>query len=221
MVRHHTTTRSEGDFAVGGDSARLAHLRAHAAPGRWTWLHQVHGADVVTVTRPGEHAGASADAAVTTVPGAVLAVHTADCAPIVLVGDAGIGVAHAGWRGLAAGVVGAAVGALEAAGTPARRAVLGPCIHAECYPFGADDLDAVAAVLGAGVRGVSRDGNPALDLPAAVRLALEDVGVTDVVDSGSCTSCAGDRYFSHRARGETGRMATIAWVEAAPGPVTG
>ena len=93
---------------------------------------------------------------------------------------------------------------------------LGPCIHAECYPFGADDLDAVAAVWGEGVRGRTGDDRPALDLPAAVAAALAGSGVAQVSGVDACTSCAGG-YFSHRARGDLGRQALLVW-SAAAGP---
>src|SRR5690606_38845563 len=74
---HLTTTRADGDLAVGLPDAALSPRRAAVVDRPWTWLRQVHGADVVTVTSPGEHAGTEADAAVTAVPGAVLAVTTA------------------------------------------------------------------------------------------------------------------------------------------------
>lgn len=183
------------------------------APGPWTWLTQVHGADVVTVTRPGEHAGARADAAVTAVPGAVLAVTTADCAPVVLVAGGAVGVAHAGWRGLEAGVVGAAAEAMAALGHPPHRAVIGPCIRPGRYAFGAADLDRLAARWGPEVRGRTADGAPALDVAAAARAALAEAGVHDVADDGTCTAADPERYWSHRARGEAGRVATVAWLE--------
>lgn len=178
----------------------------------WTWLRQVHRASVAVVTHPGGGAGKAADAAVTAVPGAALAVHTADCAPVVLHGDGVVGIAHAGWRGLLAGVIPATVDAMRALGAGEVDAVLGPCIHAECYEFGADDLAAVAAALGDGVRGVTASGRPALDVPAAVRAAAREAGVRDVDDVDACTSCDATRYFSHRARGEAGRQAAVVWL---------
>ena len=94
----------------------------------------MHGARVVTVREGGAGAGEEADAAVTTVTGAVLAVHTADCAPIALVADGGgVAVAHAGWRGLADGVVAAAVDELQIVATGPIRAFVGPLIGPECY----------------------------------------------------------------------------------------
>lgn len=206
------TTRADGDLAVGGDPDLLARRRAAIVDAPWTWLHQVHGASVVRVREPGDHAGDAADAAVTATPRAPIAVHAADCAPIALVGDRAIGVVHAGWRGLVAGVIGHAVSSLRAMGEAHPRAVLGPCIRPEQYAFGAEDLDRVAAVLGPSVRGRTADGAEALDLPAAVRAALEAEGVAVLDDLGLSTG-EDDRYYSHRARGDTGRHALVAWIE--------
>jgi YfiH family protein len=172
----------------------------------------VHGARVVTVTRPGEHAGIEADAAVTAVAGCRLAVRTADCVPIVIAGGDAVAVVHAGWRGVAAGVVDSAVDAMRALGSEPSRAWLGPHIRAGCYEFGADDLAAVAARLGDHVRATTMWGTSALDLTAATAAALEAAGVGNVEDDGVCTACS-TLYFSHRARGEHERFATIAWVE--------
>lgn len=210
--------RGDGDFGIDGDPDALAPRREALAPGAWTWLRQVHGGRVVVVDAPGAHAGAEADAAVTDVPGAVLAVHTADCAPVLLVGDGEqvVGAAHAGWRGLLDGVLEATVGAMGRLGASGVTAHVGPHIRARCYEFGTTDLDAVAARYGPRVRGTTACGTPALDVSAAVRLALEPLGVT-VVDHGGCTACEPDRYFSHRARADTGRMAaTVTLVEQPP-----
>lgn len=166
---------------------------------------------MVTVTRPGEHAGAEADAAVTAVPGAAIAVGVADCAPVVLEAESAVGVVHAGWRGLAAGVVAAAVDALRALTDGPVRATIGPCIRTSCYEFGAAELDAVAAALGDRVRGKTPTGRPALDVPAAVRSALAAAGVADVVDTGVCTACSPD-HWSHRAAGDARRQVAVAWL---------
>jgi len=200
--------RGDGDFRVDGDPGPLAARRQALAPGEWTWLRQVHGGRVVVVDAPGAHAGAQADAAVTDVPGAVLAVHTADCAPVLLVGEGEhvIGAVHAGWRGLLEGVLEAAVGAMGRLGASGVTAHVGPHIRARCYEFGAADLDTVAARYGPRVRALTACDTPALDVSAAVRLALEPLGVT-VVDHGGCTACEPDHYFSHRARADVGRMA--------------
>jgi polyphenol oxidase len=148
---------------------------------------------------------------VSDVPGAVLAVQVADCAPVGLVADGVVGVAHAGWRGLAAGVLPATVEAMRALGAEGITATIGPCIRPGCYEFGAADLDAVAAALGDHVRGRTSSGSPALDVPAAVRAALAAAGVTDVTDLGTCTACSPE-HWSHRAAGDPERQAVVAWT---------
>jgi hypothetical protein len=183
----------------------------------WTWLRQVHGARVVHVTEAGEHAGAEADAAVTTHDGAVLCILTADCAPISFWSADGVrGVAHAGWKGLAEGVIGATAEAMRRLGATSIDAALGPCIHPSCYEFSPADLDVVATRLGDHVRATTADGRPALDLPGAVRRAIEDAGVRLVEDIGRCTACdvgdgGGPRWFSHRARADEERQALVQW----------
>jgi YfiH family protein len=172
----------------------------------WSWNRQVHGNAVAVVDGPGDQAGAVADASVTRHPGAALSVLTADCAPIAIAsGDGGVAVVHAGWRGIVAGVIDAAAAAL---GGRQLVAALGPCIHAECYEFGPDDLRQFDPA----ARSTTADGNPALDLPGAVRHALARLGVDVVYDADTCTACAAAAYFSFRARGEVQRQAVVAWL---------
>ncbi|MGH9247496.1 MAG: polyphenol oxidase family protein [Acidimicrobiales bacterium] len=214
--RYTFTARRHGDLAIAGPADALAERRRAIVDLPWSWLRQEHGRRVVTVTEPGEGAGVAADAAVTGVPGAALVVHTADCAPVVLLADSVVGVAHAGWRGLASGIMEATVEAmrtLNGATDGAVRAVVGPCIRPECYEFGPDDLDRLAATLGDEVRATTATGAPALDLAAAVRTALATSGVTDVEDRGGCTACGG-QWFSHRGRRDTGRQAAVVWLDA-------
>lgn len=208
---HVFTDRRHGDLAVGGESGALATRRAAVVDAPWTWLRQVHGSEVVVVDRPGDHAGAAADAAVTTARGAPLAVHTADCAPVLLLGDGGIGVAHAGWRGLLDGVVEATAAALAELGTPAHAAVLGPCIRARCYEFGGAELDRVADRLGPSVRATTAWGTPALDVAAGVAAACAALGI-ELHDGGTCTACS-PVHWSYRARTDAGRQALVAWLE--------
>ena len=212
------TGRAEGDMGHGGGPVRevrpdVAVRRRAVVDLPWTWLRQVHGADVVRVDGPGDAAGAQADAVVTTEAGCAIAVLTADCAPVALASAEGvIGVAHAGWRGLAAGVIDATVQEMRALGATEIDALVGPCIHPECYAFGAGDLDQVASVLGDGVRGTTAAGGPALDLPRAVHTALAAAGVdpSAIADVGLCTACS-MQYFSWRARGELQRQAAVIW----------
>jgi purine-nucleoside/S-methyl-5'-thioadenosine phosphorylase / adenosine deaminase len=226
------TDAADGDFAVGQPAGALAARREALVPLPWTWLHQVHGDRVVVVDEPGKQAGAHADAAVTARPGAALAIQAADCAPVALVADEGVVAAvHVGWRGLVAGVVERAVEAVHRAGGSRLRAVVGPCIHACCYEFGAADLDRVAARYGDGVRATTRSGRPALDLPAAVTSALSALSAQSALPAipsaasattgAGCTACGTPPMFSHRARGDTARQAMVVWLEdPTGGPAT-
>lgn len=165
----------------------------------------------MVVARPGEHAGASADAAVTSTPGCAVAVRTADCAPLVLVGQQAVGVVHAGWQGLMAGVVARAVAELRALHPGPIAAHLGPCVRPGCYEFRDPELRQVLDRFGPGVRSSTTWGAPALDLPAVVGASLREVGVDDLTDLAPCTACD-RRWFSHRARGDVARFATVAWI---------
>ncbi len=205
--------RSDGDVHPLRVPPEVLRERQLASTGRpWVLVDQVHGTGV---HRPFHDVGPQvcADVLVATMPSSpALAVWAADCAPVALVGRGGTTVlAHAGWRGLAAGVLDVAVDALQ--DEPVAHAVLGPVIHPCCYAFGADDAARVARGVGADVDDVvtSLGDRPALDVPAAVAagLARRDV-VLDVI--GPCTGCD-DRWFSHRTRGDTGRHALVAWFE--------
>lgn len=214
------TGRAEGDLGHGGrwmpvhglDSAVVERRRlVHPSP--WSWLRQVHGDHVVTVTGPGHGAGEEGDGAVSRAPGAVLSILTADCAPVAFAGESGtIGVAHAGWRGIQAGVLQATVRSLRALGERGEiRALIGPCIHPGCYEFGAPELDELVRRYGPEVASVTSSGAPALDVPTAVRAALAEADVQRVESVGACTACD-LRYFSHRARAETERQAMLVWI---------
>ena len=202
------STRDDGDFHIDGDEEELAVRRAGLVPGTWTWLRQVHGGRVVVVDRPGAGAGEHADAAVTDRAGCVLAIHTADCLPLLLRSTGVVGAAHVGWRGLVAGIVESTVDAMAALGAGPIAAHIGPHIRSRCYEFGEVDLDLVADRYGDGVRARTAANAPALDLLAGVRTALDDRPQVDRVHVGTgCTACEPDRFFSHRARADRGRHA--------------
>lgn len=207
LVRIVSTGCDDGDFAL--DSV-VPERRAAIHPGRWTHLRQVHGADLVEVATPGEGAGRVADAVLTAATDAPIAVVTADCAPVVLVGDGAVAVVHAGWRGLVAGVIEVAAHRLASMGVAPISSVLGPCIHPGRYEFSDADLATVAERYGEGVRSRTEWGTPALDLPASVGLALRGAGWPTPGPS-PCTS--EPAFFSHRTRGDTGRQTTVAWIE--------
>ncbi len=200
--------RADGDFRIDGPSEELAARRQNLMAGEWTWLRQVHGSRVVEVTVAGEHAGTEADASVTVVPGAVLAVQTADCVPVVLVADGGVAVAHAGWRGVVEGVLAATTESLRELTKGSVEAVIGPCIGPGHYEFGETELAMVEEAAGPEVRGVTLSGTPALDMAAAVRSVLRAAGVDRVGEIGRDT--AGEDWFSHRVRGDVGRQVTAA-----------
>ncbi len=204
------TGRAEGDLRE--DSPGVEDRRRAVVDRPWSWLRQVHGAEVRFVERAGACTGEEADAMVTAVAGAPLSIKAADCAPVALVSPEGVvGVAHAGWSGLVAGVIPATVQAMRRLGATEVVAALGPCIHPCCYEFGAADLDRVAAVMGDGARSATDRGAPALDVPGAVRVALERAGASLVHDEEVCTACSAD-HWSHRARRDPQRQAMVVWA---------
>jgi len=187
---------------------------AASLPAEPLWMHQVHGTDVVV--HDGNRAGApTADAAIATLPGQVCAVMTADCLPVVLADHAGtrVGVAHAGWRGLVAGVVEATLAALDCA--PADTvAWLGPAIGPGAFEVGAEVRDAFASrlpALGACFTPNAR-GRFQADLYSLARRQLAEAGVASVHGGTWCTASDPRRFFSFRRDGTTGRMATLAWL---------
>ena len=150
---------------------------------------------------------AEADGHVVTAPGLVPLVFVADCLPVALYGPGGLALVHAGWRGLAGGVVGAAAEAIAA-----DRAAIGPGIGPCCYEVGEEVLGAFAG-LGDGVAA-----GRMLDLPEVARRLLAAAGVSQVESADLCTSCERELFFSHRRDdGRTGRQAGIAWIEEGEG----
>jgi YfiH family protein len=177
----------------------------------------VHGTGVVRWTRPPAEGAVppEADAAVTDAPGVVLAILTADCLPVVFAARDGseIGAAHAGWRGLAAGVLEATVAALA---TPPDRlqAWLGPAAGPDRYEIGAEVREAfVSRDPGADAAfTATRPGHWRVDLYALARRRLAAAGVMAVHGGGRCTLGEPACFFSHRRDGRSGRLATLAWL---------
>ena len=210
---------ADGDFAVADSDGLLSERRCvltgtDGAESVWTWLTQTHGTTVVAVEKPGGGAGSVGDAAVTMQHGCILSVQVADCAPVALIADeGGLAVVHAGWRGLAEGVLESASGALRNLVDGPQRAVVGPCIHPCCYEFDSRDLAELIEQLDWDARKKTRGGRPALDLPGAVVAALERIGVVDLEVDEVCTYCD-DRYWSYRATGTTSRQAMVVELQA-------
>jgi YfiH family protein len=219
VVRH--STKHDGDLSpstVG--AAELVARRAElVAVGPWHVTRQVHGSSVIEVAdHPPSAERPTADALVTTRSSQVLAVHAGDCVPVGLAHPAGaVAAVHAGWKGLEADVIGEAVRALRTAAGPDGEivAAIGPHIRAGHYEFGGEDLERLMDRFGPEVAARTENGRPALDLSAATRRALTEVGVTVGNESSDCTAAQADDYWSHRARGERGRIALTAWLEPA------
>jgi hypothetical protein len=220
-----TGGRSEGPYASLNLAAHVGDLGAHVAanrrllreaatlPAEPLWLEQVHGADVVV--HDGRADVPRADAAVTGDPGRVCAVMTADCLPVVLVDRAAsrIGVAHAGWRGLAGGVVEATIAALGC--DPAELlAWLGPAIGQGAFEVGPEVREAFVArsPAHAACFAVNARGRLQADLYGLARQVLATAGVGSIHGGGWCTVTDRRRFFSFRRDGTTGRMATLAWL---------
>jgi YfiH family protein len=185
---------------------------------RFACGRQVHGNHIERVGH--ETAGAgyadpssafqATDALITSDAGVALAVLAADCFPVVVANpkDGRVAVVHAGWRGIAAGILGKAINALDE--TRSLKAAVGPGIGVDHYEVGDDVASAVSA--GAGTDAVIRRNGSRihLDLGATVERSLRVQGVQDIETAGVCTACEEDRFFSYRRDGVTGRQALIA-----------
>jgi hypothetical protein len=167
----------------------------------------------------------SADASVSGRAGVVCAILTADCMPVLLTSDTGdvVGAAHAGWRGLAGGVLEATVAAMtakSAAGAACFMAWLGPAIGPGHFEVGAEVLEAMLeGDPGAAVAfRPNAQGRYMADLELLARRRLEALGIRRIHGGGRCTFEDGAKYFSHRRdRGRTGRHATLIWLNSGPG----
>jgi YfiH family protein len=226
-VRALVTTRaggvSEGPYAsmnlathVGDDAAAVAENRRRLrgrVPAEPLWLSQVHGIAVVRAEDAAE--GAEADAAYTRRKGRACAVLTADCLPVLLCNDAGTAVcaAHAGWRGLAGGIIESAVRAM---GEPPARllAWLGPAIGPQAFEVGtevretflAHSQEAVAAFA------AKENGKWLADLYRLAAQRLNALGITRVFGGDFCTFNEAERFYSFRREKATGRLASLIWV---------
>lgn len=225
-TRNHPRGAGRGPYAAfnlgmhcGDDPAAVQTnrtlLRAQL-PAEPAWLRQVHGATVADADSPHAEPPA-ADAAVARRPGSVCVVMSADCLPVLFCDTAGtvVAAAHAGWRGLAAGVL---ERTLEAMGPPAAAilAWMGPAIGPGAFEVGTDvreaftrdDEEAQAAFR------ATAPGKWHADLYALARLRLERRGVAGIYGGGLCTHTDAVRFYSHRRDGVSGRMAALIWLQA-------
>jgi hypothetical protein len=205
---------------VGDDACSVAANRAQltrdaSLPGVPGWLNQVHGNRVI-MAQEGP-VTAAADGAIAVVAGRVCVAMTADCLPVLLCDRKGtrVGVAHAGWRGLVKGVLGAAVTAMQCA-PEEIMAWLGPAIGPDAFEVGDEVRRAFLARSPATGRCFrpSPPGRWLADLYGLARLQLQSLGVGAIYGGGWCTCSDPERFFSYRRDGVTGRMATLIWLTA-------
>lgn len=199
--------RNRRDFAAALQLPSMPH-----------WLSQVHGTDVLEFKSAATNNSIepTADAAITSEPGVVLSILTADCLPVALIAKDGheIALAHAGWRGLAAGVLESTVGAMSTA-SESLMAWMGPAAGPCIYEVGEEVRDAILAEdadAGDFFRG-TRPGHWHVDLYGLARKRLQTAGVREVHGGERCTISEPDYFFSHRRDARTGRMATLAWMD--------
>ena len=228
-VRAFVTTRtggvSKGEYGTmnlggsgGDDAANVARNREivqAVLPGAPRWLRQVHGTDVADLDRAPDAGILSADAAATGTAGRVCSVLTADCMPLLLCDRDGrrVAIAHAGWRGLAAGVVENAVAALGA--EPAKiLAWMGPAIGPRAFEVGAEVREAFLRASPAADAAFAPHvpGKYLADLYALARQRLAALGVGAVFGGGFCTYSERDRFFSYRREQRSGRMGAFIWL---------
>ena len=209
-VRALVTTRQFGDMASEESKVKIRQLVA----GEPRWLRQVHGTTVIDADSKSGAETPQADAAVAQKAGSVCVVMAADCMPVLLADEAGsvVAAAHAGWRGLSAGVIEATFAAMHAR-PKTVIAWLGPAIGPRVYEVGeevrAAFLERDAAAAAAFV--ATRPGHWLLDLYAVARQRLAKLGVERVYGGGLCTYSDPARFYSYRRDGASGRMAALIW----------
>lgn len=209
-VRAFMTTREFGDLKDAAVKEKLQKL----LPAGPAWLKQVHGAHVINLDADSRREG---DAVFTRKAQAVCVVQMADCMPVLFADDAGTAVAaaHAGWRGLAGGVLEATVAAMR---IPAYKllAWLGPAIGPRAYEVGEDVLAAFQGQAGERPHDAAfspaRPGHWMLDLYAVARERLKMAGLTRIYGGGLCTYSEPQRFFSYRRDGTAARMGAFIWL---------
>lgn len=195
-------------FSEGGDGdirndemAREDMIRRSGAPGAWATVRQVHGADVIRVDGPGD--AGEADAVWTSQPDLSVAVFTADCFAVVVHSTSAVGVAHAGWRGSARGVVAGLVTDMKAAGHQPVRAAIGPGIRPCCFEVGEEVSGRFPAY-----RAETTWSTSSVDLPAAIAGQLDGL---DLWSSKACTR-HDPGWFSYRRDATSKRLAAVGWL---------
>ncbi|MQA18871.1 peptidoglycan editing factor PgeF [Rugamonas rivuli] len=205
--------------------ARNREILRSMLPGDPGWLTQVHGTAVANLSRLGPQEVPEADASLTTTPGKVCVIMTADCLPVLFCDVEGktVAAAHAGWRGLAAGVLENTVESMRAAGAGELMAWMGPAIGAYQFEVGPEVREAFlsGAVDASGVRHVEaaflpiegKPGKHLADIYGLARYLLHRAGVQQVHGGEFCTVSNSGRFYSYRRDGVTGRQAALIWIK--------
>ena len=195
--------------------ARNRMLLEPLLPSEQVWLKQVHGTEVANACDADWDCWPEADACVSSHTGAVCAVMTADCLPVLLCNEQGsvIGVAHAGWRGLCNGVIEQTVRAMNVQ-PDTLMAWLGPAIGAQAFEVGDEVRAAFIAKQPQAVAAFAPNtpGKWLADIYRLARLRLDALGITHIYGGGLCTHTDSERFFSYRRDGITGRMGTFIWL---------
>ncbi|XKH00094.1 peptidoglycan editing factor PgeF [Marinobacter nauticus] len=184
------------------------------------WLNQVHGTDVVELSPDNIQTVPDADASYTRHPGIACAILTADCLPVILADRAGtvVGAAHAGWRSLCGGVLENLIAAM-AVDPSELVAWLGPAIGPQKFEVGPEVREAFVANSPESDEAFTsegaRQGHYLADIYRLARIRLMAAGVTDIHGGGLCTVSDTERFYSYRRDGQTGRMATLVWLDRA------
>lgn len=197
---------------VARNRLRLRHL----LPAEPAWLSQVHG--TVVLDAAGLVDAPEADASIATQPGVVCAILSADCLPVLFCDRAGqvVGAAHAGWRGLASGILERTADAMRVAGAGEILAWLGPAIGTQAFEVGEDVRQAFVdrdATLNPAFTPIeARPGKFHADIYKLARARLQQAGVDSVFGGGLCTYSERERFYSYRRDGVTGRMGSFIWL---------
>ncbi len=205
---------------VGDDPVAVQHNRARLRallPAEPAWLNQVHGAAVVNAANV--HGTPAADACIANEPGAVCVIQTADCLPVLFCDLEGrvVGAAHAGWRGLAGGVLENTLAAMRAAGAQEIVTWMGPAIGPMQFEVGKEVRQAFMADSAAAAQAfkpvTGMPGKYLADIYQLARLILHRQGIERIYGGGFCTVSEPDRFFSYRRDKVTGRMASMIWLD--------
>lgn len=214
---------------VGDDAAQVARNRAllgAVLPSEPVWLEQVHGTAVVDIAKVAAGQVPQADASISSTPGKVCIIMTADCLPVLFCDALGktVGAAHAGWRGLADGVLEQTVAAMRAQGALGITAWMGPAIGPERFEVGAEVREIfqrhaahgggdVEATLAAFQPVAGKADKYLADIYALARLRLRAAGVQSVYGGTECTASDSARFYSYRRDGATGRQGSLIWIK--------